>query len=47
MQTSRVDPGFSKGGSESAVDLEGGANPSIVSLKEGVWERSPPEAMEY
>ena len=28
---------FLKGGSESGVDIEGGANPSIVSLKQGVW----------
>ena len=27
---------FLKGGSESGVDIEGGANPSIVSLKQGV-----------
>ena len=32
---------FLKGGSESVVDLEGGANPSIVSLKQGVWGNSP------
>ena len=32
---------FLKGGSESGVDIEGGANPSIVSLN------SPPEAMGY
>ena len=38
---------FLKGGSESGVDIEGGANPSIVSLKQGVWGRSPPEAMGY
>ena len=28
---------FLKGGSESGVDIEGGANRSIVSLKQGVW----------
>ena len=28
---------FLKGGSESGVDIEGGANLSIVSLKQGVW----------
>ena len=28
---------FLKGGSESGVDIEGGTNPSIVSLKQGVW----------
>ena len=38
---------FLKGGSESGVDIEGGANPSIVSLKQGVWGRSHPEAMGY
>ena len=38
---------FLKGGSESGVDIEGGANPSIVSLKQGVWGRNPPEAMGY
>ena len=32
-----ADPGFLKGGSESGVDIEGGANHSIVSLKQGVW----------
>ena len=36
---------FLKGGSESGVDIEGGANPSIVSLKLG--GRSPPETMGY
>ena len=44
----RADPGFSEGGSESGVDIEGGANPSIVSLKQGVWGAQPPlEAMGY
>ena len=38
---------FLKGESESGVDIEGGANSSIVSLKQGVWGRSPPEAMGY
>ena len=38
---------FLKGGSESGVDIEGGANRSIVSLKQGVWGHSPPEAMGY
>ena len=36
-----ADPGFSEGGSESGVDIEGGANPSIVSLKQGVWGAQP------
>ena len=35
---------FLKGGSESGVDIEGGANPSIVSLKQGVWEAQPPRS---
>ena len=38
---------FLKGGSESGVDIEGGANPSIVSLKQGSGGCSPPEAMGY
>ena len=29
------DPGFSEGGSESGVDIGGGANPIIVSMKQG------------
>ena len=33
-----------KGGSESGVDIEGGANPSIVSLKQGVWGAQPPRS---
>ena len=37
-----MDPGFSKGGSESGVDPKGGAKPRIVSLKQGVWEAQPP-----
>ena len=37
---------FLKGGSESGVDIEGGANRSIVSLKQGVWGLRP-EAMGY
>ena len=40
-----VDPGFSEGGSESGVDIEGGANPSIVSLKQGVWGAQPPQKL--
>ena len=36
-----ANPEFCEGGSESVVDLEGGANPSIVSLKQGVWGNSP------
>ena len=43
MIGSGADPGFSEGGSESGVDLE----PNIVSLKQGVWGHSPPEAMGY
>ena len=35
---------FLKGGSESGVDIEGGANPSIVSLKQGVWGAQPPRS---
>ena len=35
---------FLKGGSESGVDIEGGANPSIVSLKQGVWGAAPPRS---
>ena len=35
---------FLKGGSESGVDIEGGANPSIVSLKQGVWGAVPPRS---
>ena len=38
---------FLKGGSESGVDIEGGANRSIVSLKQGAWGLCPPEAMGY
>ena len=37
MARTGADPGFFEGGSESGVDIEGGANPSIVSLKQGVW----------
>ena len=38
LKSAGADPGFSEGGgSESGVDIEGGANPSIVSLKQGVW----------
>ena len=29
------------------MDIGGGANPSIVSLKQGVWGQCPPEAMGY
>ena len=29
------------------MDIEGGANPSIVFLKQGVWGHSPPEAIGY
>ena len=32
---------ISEGGSESGVDIEGGANRGIVSLKQGVWGYSP------
>ena len=39
-----ADPGFSEGGSESGM---GETNPSVVSLKQGVWGCSPPEAMGY
>ena len=35
---------FLKGGSESGVDIEGGANRSIVSLKQGVWGVQPPRS---
>ena len=35
---------FLKGGSESGVDIEGGTNPSIVSLKQGVWGAQPPRS---
>ena len=35
---------FLKGGSESGVDIEGGANRSIVSLKQGVWGAAPPRS---
>ena len=35
---------FLKGGSESGVDIEGGANPSIVSLKQGVRGAQPPRS---
>ena len=35
---------FLNGGSESGVDIEGGANPSIVSLKQGVWGAQPPRS---
>ena len=35
---------FLKGGSESGVDIEGGANCSIVSLKQGVWRAQPPRS---
>ena len=45
--TPGADPGFSEGGSESGVDIEGGVNPSIVSLKQGSGGHSPPEAMGY
>ena len=38
---------FLKGGSESGVDIGGGANTNIISLKQGVWKYSPPEAMVY
>ena len=40
-----ADPGFSEWGSESGVDIEGDANPSIVSLKQGgVWGAQPPRS---
>ena len=39
-----ADPGFSEGGSESGVDIEGGANRSIASLKQGVWGAQPPRS---
>ena len=42
--SSGVDPGFSEGGSESGVDIEGGANPIIVSLKHAVWGAQPPRS---
>ena len=35
---------FLKGGSESGVDIESGANRSIVSLKQGVWGAQPPRS---
>ena len=35
---------FLKRGSESGVDIEGGANPSIESLKQGVWGAQPPRS---
>ena len=35
---------FLKGRSESGVDIEGGANRSIVSLKQGVWGAVPPRS---
>ena len=35
---------FLKGGSESGVDKEGGANCSIVSLKQGVWGAQSPRS---
>ena len=41
---SGVDPGFSEGGSESGVHIGGGANPSIVSLKQGIWGAAPPRS---
>ena len=36
---------FLKGGSESGVDIEGGTNPSIVSLKQGVWGGTAPQKL--
>ena len=33
--------GFFEGGSVSGVDIGGGANPNIVSLKQGVWRAQP------
>ena len=39
---SGADPGFPEWGSESGVDIEGWAKPSIVSLKQGVWGLCPP-----
>ena len=36
VTNSGADPGFSEGGSGSVVDIEGGANLSIVFLKQGV-----------
>ena len=39
-----ADPGFPEGGSESGVDIGGGANSSIASLKQGVH---PPETTGY
>ena len=33
----RIQDFLKGGGSESGVDIEGGANRSIVSLKQGVW----------
>ena len=38
-----VEPGFSEGGSESGLELKGGASPStsIVSLKQGSGDTSP------
>ena len=46
LKSAGADPGFSEGGggSESGVDIEGGANPSIVSLKQGVWGAQPPRS---
>ena len=35
---------FLKGGSESGVGLNGGNNPSVVSLKQGVWGAQPPRS---
>ena len=40
------DPGFSEGGSESGVDIGSGANPNIVSLKQGVWGAQLPRSYE-
>ena len=45
--TSAADPGFSEGGSESGVDIGGGASLSIVSVNQGVWGHSLPEAVGY
>ena len=37
-----ADPGFLKRGPESGVNIEGGANPNIVSLKQVFW--GPPRS---
>ena len=40
-----ADPGFSEGGVRIRDESRmGGANPSIVSLKQGVWGAQPPRS---